>query len=188
MIDAIGASPRQHLALPAGVVDFACVGEALWVIAAGTGVIDRYAFDLRRVRPSIPVGSEAEQMVPSTGDRASSALVRGERPVLALGIGDKVSATPIDAAGTLFPLVGRNVLAVADDLRLIEVGEAGRRELVRMPLGEKVVALAASVLFGGRAIALLIRAARGTQFLVLHPKGGVVHRISVPDPRCWAIA
>ena len=187
VIDAIGASPRQHLAVP-GVVDFACVGEALWVIAAGTGVVDRYAFDLRRVRPSIPVGTEADEIVPSTGDRASSALVRGERPVLALGIGDKVSATPIEAPGTLFPLVGRNVLAVADDLRLIEAGEAGRRELVRMPLGERVVALAASVLFGGRAIALLIRGARGTQFLVLHPKGGVVHRISVPDPQCWAIA
>lgn len=187
LIDAIGASPRLRLALD-DVVDFACVGGALWVITAGTGAIDRYAFDLRPLRPSIPVDREAREIVPSAGDSATTALIRGGRAVLALGVGDKVSTTPIDTIGALFPLAGRNVLAVAADLRLVEVGEAGRGELVRMPLGDKAVALAASTLFGGRAIAVLTRSARGAQFLVLHPKGGIVHRIAVPDPRCWAIA
>jgi len=187
LIDAIGASARQLLSLPDGVVDFACVGEALWVIAPGTGAVARYAFDLRPVQPAIVVGAGAREIVPSAGARAATALIRGERAMLALGLADKVSATPIDAPGVLFPLAGRTVLAVADDLRLLEIGEVGR-ELVRMRLDDKPTVLAATALFAGRAIAVLTRSGRGAQFLVLHPKGGIVHRIAIPEPRCWGIA
>lgn len=66
--------------------------------------------------------------------------------------------------------------------------DAGRGELVRMPVLEKATVLAASSLFAGRAIALLTRNAKGAQFVVLHPTRGLLHQIPIPQPRCWAIA
>jgi hypothetical protein len=186
LIDAIGTSPRHHVALPAGVVDFACVGEMLWVLGAETGAIDRYALaGLRPLLPSIRVGLEAQRIAPSAGERAVTALVTGETSVVAYGLDDQVSTTAIEARGTLFPLTGRHVLAIADDLRVIDTS---RGELARMPVLEKATALAATSLFAGRAIAVLTRNAKGAQFVVLHPTRGLLHQIQIPIPRCWAIA
>jgi len=186
LIDAIGTSPRHRVPLPGGVVDFACVGDMLWVLASGSEAIDRYALQgLRPLLPAIHVGPGVQQIAPSAGERAVTALVTGERNVVAYGLEDKVSTTAIEAAGTLFPLTGRHVLAIADDLRVID---ASRGELVRMPIREKASALAAVSLFAGRAIAVLTRNAKCAQFIVLHPTRGLLHQIPIPEPRCWAIA
>src|SRR5262249_27272779 len=95
------------------------------------------------------------------------------------------SATPIAAAGAVFPLAGRHVLAIAGELRVID---ASRGELARLPVLDKAPALAACSLFAGRAIAVLTRGASGTQLVVLHPTRGLLHQIGIPRPQCWAFA
>lgn len=51
----------------------------LWVLAPGTGAIDRYVLQgLRKLQPAIPVGSDVRQIVPSAGERAVTALVTGD--------------------------------------------------------------------------------------------------------------
>ena len=68
------------------------------MIAGGTGAIDRYAFDLRPLSPSIKVNGEAREIVPSAGDRATAALIRGERTVLAFVVGDKGLDNPVESS------------------------------------------------------------------------------------------
>ncbi|MEO7732818.1 MAG: hypothetical protein ABIY55_17760, partial [Kofleriaceae bacterium] len=186
LIDAIGTSPRHRVLLPDGVLDFTCVGDMLWVLAPGTGAIDRYLLHgLRPLLPAIRVGLDAQRIAPASGDRAATALITGARTVVAYGLDDQVSTTVIEAAGAVFPLTGRHALAIASDLRVID---ASRGEVVRMPVLEKASVLAASSLFSGRAIAVLTHNAQGAQFVVLHPTRGLLHQIAIPQPRCWAIA
>jgi hypothetical protein len=185
LIDALGASARQRVAPPGGVVDFACVGDALWVLPHGSGTIDRYALVSLRRLPAIPVGPDARRIMPSAGDHAVTALITGESTLIAQAVDDKVSTTPIKAAGALFPLSGRHVLAIASDLRVID---ASRGELVRLPVLDRSSAIAACSLFGGRAIAILTRGASAAQFVVLHPTRGMLHQVTIPPPRCWAFA
>jgi hypothetical protein len=198
VIDALGTSPRHRVALPDGTVDFACVGEMLWVLADAGGAaagtpgrttgtaIHRYLLHGGRpLQPAIRVAAGARRLAPSAGERAMTALVSGERHELAYGLADEVSTTPIDGPGAMFPLTGRHVLAIADELRVID---AGRGALARMAVLEKSTALVATSLFAGRAIAVLTRGPRGAQFVVLHPTRGLLHQIAIPEPRCWAIA
>jgi hypothetical protein len=114
-----------------------------------------------------------------------SALVTGERNLLVCGLEDRVTTTAIDAPGTVFPLTGRHVLAIGDDLRVID---AGRGELARMPVLDKASVLGVTSLFAGRAIAMLMRNRHGARFAVLHPTRGLIHQIAVPTLGCWAIA
>ena len=186
LIDALGTSPRQRLAPPGGVADFACVGDQLWVLPQGSAAIDRYTLvGLRPRLPAISVGPDARRIMPSAGDHAVTALVTGESTVIAQAGDDKVSTLPIKASGVLFPLSGRHVLAIASDLRVID---ANRGELVRLPVLERSTAIAACSLFAGRAIAILTQGASGAQFVVLHPTRGMLHQVAIPPPRCWAFA
>lgn len=167
LIDALGTSPRQRLAATDGVVDFACVGDALWVLSRASAAIDRYALaGLRPRLPAIPVGPDARRIAPSAGDHAMTGLVTGESTLLAQAVDDKVSTTLIKASGALFPLSGRHVLAIDSDLRVID---ASRGELVRLPVLERSSAIAACSLFAGRAIAILTQGASGAQFVVQCP-------------------
>jgi hypothetical protein len=182
LVDALGTSPRH--ALTDEPDDFACVGTMLWVLARG--VIARYSFDgLRPLEPSIVVGDGAARLVASSGDNAATALVTGARNVLAHGLYDKVSVEEIAAPGVLFPLQGRRVLAVGDDLRVLEVG---RGEIARMPRPESGEVLDAFSLFAGRALAVLVRGDQHPFFVVLRPTGGLVHKVAVAEPVRWAIA
>src|SRR5262249_14832387 len=103
-------------------------------------------------QPAIPVGDGARRIAPSAGDRATSALITGDAAILAHAVDDKVATTPIAAAGAVFPLSGRHVLAIAGELRVID---AGRGELARVPVLDRATPLAACSLFAGRAIAVL---------------------------------
>jgi hypothetical protein len=185
VIDALGTSPRQRVPVPGGATDFACVGDALWVLRGGAA-IDRYALSGLKPRlPAIPVGPDAQRIAPSAGDHAVTALVLGEPNLIAQAVDDQVSATPIKAGGAVFPLSGRHVLAISNDLRVID---ASRGELLRLPVLDKATPLAACSLFAGRAIAILTRGAGGAQFVVLHPTRGMLHQVAIPPPRCWAFA
>ena len=124
LVDALGTSPRRHLELDP--IDFAYVGTMLWVLARGTGEIQRYAADgMRSLSPAIQVGAGARRILPSAGDRAVTALVTGERDLVVHGFGNEVSVVAIDATGALFPLGGRTLLAAAGaELRVVDAVRA----------------------------------------------------------------
>jgi hypothetical protein len=172
-----GASPRRVLERDAE--DFAIAGAALWVLGGGT--IERFAIDgLRPITPAIDVGPGASRLSVAAGEAAASAVVTGARSLVV-----DTSAEPVQtfelppAAEALFHLGGRRVLAGGSPLRILDAG----RELARIACKDRG-ALAASYLFGGRALAVLCEGA----FVVMTPQGGLIHRIAVPDVRAWAIA
>ncbi|HTJ43982.1 MAG TPA: ATP-binding protein [Kofleriaceae bacterium] len=183
LVDALGTSPR-HAVTDGDPDDFACVGTMLWVLARGT--ISRFAFDgLRPLEPSIVIGDGAKTLTTVAGETAASALVTGARPVLAHGLYDKVSVDEIGAGGVLFPLHGRRVVAIGDDVRVLEVG---RGEIARMPRPEAGEVLGAWSMFAGRAIAMYVKSEPTPSFVVLRPTGGLVHKVVVPLAHSWAVA
>ncbi|MBL9015544.1 MAG: hypothetical protein JNL83_15270, partial [Myxococcales bacterium] len=178
VIDALGASPRRTVERSAD--DFAIAGPALWVLGAGT--LERFAIDgLRPITPAIDVGAGARRLSAAPGEAVASVLVTGERALIV-----DVSREPVQTfelpvgSEPLCHLGGRRVLVGGSPLRLVE---GGRGEVARIPCRDRGV-LAASYLFGGRALAVLCEGA----FLVLTPQGAVIHRIALPDVRAWAVA
>src|SRR5262245_30980819 len=136
LVDALGTAPRHALTLAGGAEDFACVGNAVWVLARGAEAIERYGVDgLRPIEPAIPVGPGITRITPTAGDSAASALCTGRRTVLANGLFDRVSVDELEEldGGAVYPLQGRRLLRAADDLRVIEIG---RGEIARMPRPE----------------------------------------------------
>jgi ATP-dependent 26S proteasome regulatory subunit len=177
VMDALGASPRRPVERAAD--DFAIVGSALWVLGGGT--IERLAIDgLRPIAPVIDVGPGALRLDAAPGDTAS-VLVTGARAFVIDAAHDPVQTFDVPAnRAPLLHLGGRRVLVGTSPLHLVD---AGRGETARFACRERR-ALAASYLFGGRALAVLFEGA----FTVLTPQGSVIHRIALPDVRAWAIA
>ncbi len=184
LVDALGTAPRQTVAAPE-LVDFACVGANLWLLEGAR--IRRLTLDGGRpVEPAIDLPGPGSGIEPTVGDSASTALVLGEPPVLAHAIYDRVSADPIEGDDAVFALIGRRVLTASDDtVRLIEVG---RGEVGHALLGDVGEVLMASALFAGRAIAVLCRGETQDVFVVLKPTGAMIHKISLPRCRRWAVA
>ncbi|HEY5925667.1 MAG TPA: hypothetical protein VIV11_28470, partial [Kofleriaceae bacterium] len=178
VIDALGASPRCTLERAAD--DFAIVGHELWVLAGAA--IERFGIEgLRPIEPAVDVGAGAQRVHACADGNAASALVTGARTLVvetARGRAQTFEIPPLDMP--VFPLGGRRLLAAGTPLRIIE---AGRGEIARLACADRG-ALAASYLFGGRALVVLFDSA----FVVLAPQGGLIHRIEVPSPRAWAIA
>lgn len=109
LVDALGTAPRQTLSA-AGVVDFACIGTMVWLLQPRR--INRFLLDgARPIEPPIELPSEGLALDAMIGDNAHTAVVQGERVLLANGLYDRVSAEPIDAGDDrVFPQQGRRVL------------------------------------------------------------------------------
>ena len=185
LVDALGTAPRQTITAP-DLVDFACVGANLWLLEGDR--IRRITLDgARPIEPPIVLPSAGAGLEPTVGDNAHTALVLGAPAVLANAIYDRVSVESIDAADdALFALIGRRVAAASDDvLRLLEVG---RGEVGRASLRDVGPVLGASALFAGRAVAVLCRGENQDVFVVLKPTGALIHKISLPRTRRWAVA
>ncbi len=185
LVDALGTAPRQTIAAP-DLVDFACVGAHLWLLDGAR--IRRLTLEGGRViEPPITLPGPGTGLEPTVGGTAHTALVLGEPPMLADALYDRVSAEAIDPGGdALFALIGRRVLAASDEvLRFLEIG---RGEVGRALIGDVGPVLAASALFAGRAMAVLCRGENQDVFVVLKPTGALIHKVSLPRTRRWAVA
>jgi adenylate kinase family enzyme len=195
LVDALGTAPRRRLSA-AGLEDFACVGEALWLVAGG--VLRRHALtDGSELAPLAlaDAGGEpgAGRLQPACHGQA--ALWLGQRSLL---IREAEDGTPeaLDVAGdigssTCVGVLGGARLALADG-PLLRLRDVGRDELMRahLPLSgsEAGEVLACHYLFGERALAVLVAGAEAGAVLVLRPDGALIHRIDVPRVATWAVA
>jgi adenylate kinase family enzyme len=195
LIDALGTAPRRRLSFP-DLSDFACVDDALWLIAGGA--LTRIALaDGSALGPplglGLGIGFGPGRLL--AADQGRAALWLGQESLLIRetdGGGVEVRDVAGEVgAGACVGLLGGARLALADG-PLLRLYDAGRGEVLRasLPLGsgEAGEILACHHLFGERALAVLVAATNGACMMVLRPDAAVVHRIDVPPVQAWTVA
>jgi adenylate kinase family enzyme len=195
LIDALGTAPRRRLSFP-DLSDFACVDDALWLIAGGA--LTRVALaDGTALGPplglGLGIGFGPGRLL--AADQGRAALWLGQESLLIReSDGGAVEVRDLAAdvgASACVGLLGGARLALAEG-PLLRLYDAGRGEVLRasLPLGsgEPGEILACHHLFGERALAVLVAGANAACVLVLRPDGAVVHRIDVPPVRAWTVA
>jgi hypothetical protein len=96
LVDAIGTAPRHSLP-GEGVLDFACIGPALWLLEAHA--LRRYTLEgARPISPEHELRAAATGLAALVGDHAQAALIYGARPQLISGQGDRISADDVALA------------------------------------------------------------------------------------------
>ena len=184
VVDALGTAPRASLAT-SSPADFACVGQALWVVA--DGALRRFSLDGGGEEPSQPFERGRGRLIPARGEHADTALWWGPSPALIRVLDDSIAIDELEAAdgAVAAPLAGRH-LVIAEASRL-KLRDAGGRDLAdaAIPGGR---ARGLTPLFGGRALAALIRDGGADSVIVLRQTGALIHHISVPSVSRWAVA
>ncbi|MEZ4364143.1 MAG: ATP-binding protein [Kofleriaceae bacterium] len=185
VVDAIGTAPRSSA--PAGdVLDFACVGGALWLLAPGQ--LRRGALEGHRpLSPPQPLPAGLRALTASTGEHLQAALLLGDAPCLVSAQADALTVDEVEVTDDerAFPLQGRRVaVAGPRGLRFVE----GGREVER-PLPLEGGALRdVRALFGGRALALLTGEDGRARYRVVRPDGSLIHKLELPPLTRWAVA
>ncbi|WP_428263084.1 AAA family ATPase [Haliangium sp.] len=192
LVDALGTAPRRSLQRDE-ILDFGCVGPALWVITEGR--LDRYALDntadgLPAMGPPVELPVDHGRLYPVSTATTHSALWIGYGRYFIQELDGAVEVEDITGeagAGAFVGLLGgrRLLIAEGETLRVRDLGRGDVAEL-RMPVAGTVVACAS--LFGGRAIAVLVEGSDGDGFAVLRPGGGLVHHVTLPRTRLWSAA
>ncbi len=189
LVDALGAAPRVTIARPGGG-DFACVGETLWLLDGAT--LRRVALDSgRALDPDVTLPAEGQRLRPIASDHEVGALVLGARTLAIAGSAGRLVIDDLDVerGATPWPIGGRRVLRAAPGgARIVE---HDRGEVTRLAAIDGDV-LEAAPLFGGRAIAALVRGDDDDDdddaFVICRSDGGLIHRIAVPPIHLVAIA
>jgi hypothetical protein len=193
VVDALGTAPRRNLLLQGDVIDFACVGEELWVVTEGK--LTRHALGgnedgLPEIDEPTDLMVEHGRLYPVSSGAINTALWLGyERLFLreadgALTVDD---ITDEAAPSAFVGLLGGRRLLIADGdaLRVRDIGRGDVAE-ARLPVAGRVVACAS--LFGGRAMAVLVEGDDGDAFVTMRPSGAVIHHAPLPRTRLWAAA
>ena len=187
-VDALGTAPRQSIAA-AGILDFACVGSALW-IATDTG-LRRFALDNgNEIGGAAELHLEHGRLNPGQGENARSALWLGYKRLLIREDDDSIAIEDItdqDSASAFVTLLGGRRLLVVEG-QTLRVRDAGKGEITAVTLPAVGRAVAGSSLFGGRALAVLMEGDDRDSFVVLRPTGSLVHNVSLPKTRHCTIA
>jgi hypothetical protein len=181
VVDALGTSPRREL--HGAVVDFACVGTALWVLVGEQ--IDRYALATGKpIAPAIALPRASTALVVDRCAKLDAAVACGAPPVLALADGPLAID---DGVVVAFPLGGRRVATVDVD-RVLRIVELGRRDPVIATLRFAGDVIAVHALFGGKMIAVVERAGDRDWWNVLRHDGTRAARIATPRATCFSVA
>ncbi len=190
IVDALGTAPRVSLPIE-GVVDFVCVGPAVWVITEST--LQRYSLEAgKRLEPTLQIDAAGGRLIRSQGAGGRTAvLVTPDRCVLLSDRESEVTVTPLTddmSRGFVRPINGLRVLTVHD--RLVRVRDVGRGDgnVARARLKRGDTILDGGTLFNGRALVVLTRDMTGDAFIVMRPNGSLIHEVSVPTVRLHAIA
>ncbi len=187
VVDAIGTAPR--FAVPvAEARDFACVGNALWVLDGGA--LRRFTLDSQRELAAAGELPEAEALAPFLGEHSQAALLYSAdgRVHLVAALADRwlCEEQVLAADERVFPLHGRRVaIAGARGLRLVE---GARGEVARTTAFEGASVRAVAALFGGRALFVLAAEEDREQVWVLRPDGSLIHKLAVPSAERWTLA
>jgi SpoVK/Ycf46/Vps4 family AAA+-type ATPase len=188
-VDALGTAPRRTLA-SAGLIDFACVGEELWLVAGG--MLRRHDLDRAEdVGPGFEIGEASGVLRPASGEGDPGALWFGPRRLLlragehGIEAADVSDEAPADAFAV--PVSSRRILVARG--RELRVSDPGRGELgtTALPGGEGTV-VAGGALFGGRAVAVLSGVNGVGAFDVVRPGGSLIHHIELPNSGRCALA
>jgi len=188
LIDAFGIAQRQSFPA-ADVIDFAFVGEALWLLERHR--LHRLALDTQRGQRVIDVPVElaepATGLGPCAGVQSQAAVIYGELPRFALVTGARCTVEPIatEPDERVYPLIGRRMLVVGKrSVRSLEVGHGTTRRLAFVPPGRIVDAVS---LFSGRAIGLLSQGDAEDVFHVVNADGAIIHRVVFASAHRWSI-
>jgi hypothetical protein len=185
LVDLLGASPNRPMRELAG--DFSFVGAELWGLERNR-LFRVNPVELKQVAPALPLPGTPREILAGFGHTAVDAVVIGEPSCRVSVRGEMVGVEPLAELGP-----GDEVIAVHGQ-RIFIAGptgvrafDRGGRELWRSaPLGG--VVLGAWVMFGGRALAILVRDDAVDSFRVLRTTGAAVHQLAVPRAEKWALA
>ena len=180
--DLLGTMPARRLPAFDGPAEF--VGGEIWALD-GDALARILPRDLKSLPSHASIPGPVTSILAGFGEVCSDALISGAaacritvktgepiaHPVEELADGEQVVAL----YGSRIYVAGRRTLRALDRRPLWKIGQLD---------GD---AVAASVLFGGRSLALLLRGAKGDVVLVLS-NDRRVHQIAVPRTRCWAVA
>ncbi len=188
-VDALGTAPRRTLTCPE-LVNFGCVGEEIWFVAAG--LLRRHDLDRdEELGDGIALGDEASgALQPAAGDAEPSALWIGQRRLLLRAVEDGVEVDDVseDAPAGVFAAAvpGRRLLVARG--REVVLRGGGRDALITALPGGDGLVVAGGVLFGGRAVALMSGLNGVSAFDVVRPGGSLIHHIELPRSERCAIA
>ena len=188
-VDALGTAPRRSLPC-AGLIDFGCVGEEIWVVASG--MLRRHDLDRAEdLDAGFALGESSGVLRPAAGDGDPSALWFGQRRLLlratdtGVEMDDVSEEAPPD--GFAAAVSSRRLLVARG--RELSVSDPGRGQLgsTALPGGDGIV-VAGGALFGGRALAVLSGVNGVSAFDVVRPGGSLIHHIELPRSGRCALA
>ena len=194
LIDALGTAPRRRLSF-LDLADFACVDDALWLMAGGALTRIALADGSARAPLGLGLGLGFGPGRLLAAGQGRAALWLGQESLLIREAEDgdldvRDVAADIGASACV-GLLGGARLALADG-PLLRLYDVGRGEVLRatLPLDDRAPGqvLACHYLFGERALAVLVATAGAACVLVLRPDATLVHRIDVAPVRAWAVA
>jgi len=184
LVDALGTSPRVRI--DGEVIDLACVGTAVWLVPRSQpDRIDRYATSGKQL-DSIALPAPVTSIVADRSDGLQGAIITGLTPVMV--IADRgVELCRVPRGRAVAPLAGRSYGAVVDDT--VVLCELGRTDPVATlaQVGDDHV-LGMWPLYGGRLVAIAIRAAGNDIWRVVRRDGNRVRDIVAPRARRWTVA
>ncbi|HEX3478073.1 MAG TPA: AAA family ATPase [Kofleriaceae bacterium] len=188
LTDAFGIAPRQLLP-GADVVDFAFVGDELWLLHRHR--LHRVPLDPRAAREApepVELVEPATGISPFASSRVPAAVLHGEPSRFAIVAGGRCTIEPI-AVGRderVFPTIGRRVVLVGErGLRVLEVGRTAPPRPLAIAGPGRVLDVVS--LFSDRAISVLMRGDEHDSFLVIKPDGMIIHRVKVPRLERWSV-
>jgi hypothetical protein len=193
VVDALGTAPRRSLLFQTDVLDFACVGQELWVVTDGK--LGRHALTgnedgLPEIGEPVDLMVEHGRLYPVASGNINTALWLGYERLFLREADGEVTVDDItdEAAPSAFVgLLGGRRLLIADEgvLRVRDIGRGDVAE-AHLPVAGQVVACAS--LFGGRAMSVLVEGDDGDAFVTMRPSGAVIHHAPLPRTRLWAAA
>jgi ATPase family associated with various cellular activities (AAA) len=193
VVDALGTAPRRNLLFQSDVLDFACVGQELWVVTEGK--LGRHALGgsedgLPEIDEPVDLMVEHGRLYPVSSGAINTALWLGYERLFLREADGEITVDDItdEAAPSAFVgLLGGRRLLIADEgvLRVRDIGRGDVAE-AQLPVPGRVVACAS--LFGGRAMSVLMEGEDGDTFVTMRPSGAVIHHAPLPRTRLWAAA
>ena len=170
VVDSLGPTPHRRLDAETSE-SLAWVGNDVWWLD-GTGT-------LQRPGTPMPFAERLVSIVPSI--EGTSALVEGGGRTWLVEGASQVTAVEIDSS------LGTRVLAIAQR-RIVEaegqsaaIRTVGKRDVVRLPRLDGI-ALAASFVLAGRAIAMWVRGPSDDEIVAYTIAGKLIHRIPLRRP------
>jgi len=184
LVDLLGANPSRALPVSS---EIAFVGRELWWLE-GTR-LGRCAPEDAHELAAVTVAGQPRAIVAGYGPNAVDAAIVGEPIVRASVRNGACTMHALDGLGDDEAVVAvhgyRTIVSRREQLRALD---RSHNELWRARAGGEVAAV--TVLFGGRALAVLARDgdADGDHCRVLQASGGLIHEIALPRVVRWAVA